>query len=122
MVNSIPKDLSRKGPIAWLWYFENTPDFFMASNGQLEFPNFYTAKSIINSTLIKVISKIELRWTNIQIEALTHKFANISAIYHEDITDSTGKTIPYDGYFTAIAHQTSEGWKLHNAHWSIITH
>ena len=122
MVNSITKDLSHKGPIAWLTYFENTPDFFMASNGQLEFPNIDTAKSFVTNTLIKIIPKIELRWSNVQITALTNKFASISAIYHEDITDSSGKTTPYDGYFTAIAHQSSDGWKLHNAHWSSMTH
>jgi hypothetical protein len=122
MVNSITKDLSLRGPIAWLTYFENTPDFFMASNGQLEFSNIDTAKSFINNILVKIIPKIELRWSNIKIDALTNQFASISAVYHENISDSTGKTTPYDGYFTAIAHQTSEGWKLHNAHWSSMMH
>jgi hypothetical protein len=122
MTDSIAITVSHEGPIAWLKYFENTPDFFMVSDGQLVFPNIETAKIFINNTLIKVISKIQLRWSNIRIHPLTHSFANISAVYYEDITDSTGKTTPHDGYFTAIAHQTSEGWKLNNAHWSSMTH
>jgi hypothetical protein len=46
--------------------------------------------------------------------------AGVAAIFHEDITDFAGRKIPSDGYFTGIAHQTSQGWQLQNAHWSII--
>ena len=118
MAESIAKDISREGPIIWLRYFENTPDFFMAADGQLEFPNIDTATNFINNILIKIMPKIQLRWSNIRIAPLTAKLASVSAVYHEDITDPTGKTTPHDGYFTGIAHQTPQGWKLRNAHWS----
>ena len=118
MADSIAKDISAKGPVIWLRYFENTPDFFMAADGQLAFPNFDTATNFINHTLIKIMPKIQLRWTNIRIDPLSTKLASFSAVYHEDITDPAGKTTAYDGYFTGIAHQTSQGWKLRNAHWS----
>jgi hypothetical protein len=119
MVESIAKNVSDKGPVAWLLYFENTPDFFMASEGQLQFPNIDTATSFINNTLVHNISKIELLWSNIRIDPLTRELANIGATFHEDIINIDGRKIPVDGYFTGIAHQTSLGWKLHNAHWSI---
>ena len=122
MTASVAKDLSREGPIAWLSYFENTPDFYMVSDGQLVFPNIDSANKFIRNVLIKIMPKIELRWNNIQIDPLTNKLASLSAVYHEDITDSTGKTIAHDGYFTAVAHQSSQGWKLRNAHWSSVTH
>lgn len=122
MTESIAKNVSLEGPVAWLQYFENAPGFFMASNGQLVFPNIDTARNFINNILVKSIVKIELRWSNIRIDPLSGKLAGISAIFHEDITDSTRKMTPYDGYFTGIAHQTSQGWKLHNAHWSIRNH
>jgi hypothetical protein len=118
MAESIEKRISHDGPVVWLRYFENEPDFFMASDGQLVFPNIDTARNFINNKLIKMMPKIQLRWSNIHIDALTDKLAGISAVYHEDITDSSGKITPHDGYFTAIAHQSSEGWKLRNAHWS----
>jgi SnoaL-like domain len=120
MAESIAKDVSHDGPVAWLRYFESTPDFFMASDGQLVFPNIDTATGFINNILVKSISKIELHWSNIRVDPLTAELASISAIFHEDIKDAAGKTTPGDGYFTGIAHQTSQGWKLHNAHWSSI--
>ena len=92
----------------------------MASDGQLVFPTIDTATSFINNNLVKIIHNIELRWSNIRIDPLANKLASISAEFHEDITDSTGKMTPPDGYFSGIAHQTLEGWKLHNAHWSSI--
>lgn len=120
MTDSIAKNVSDKGPAAWLLYFENTPGFFMASEGQLAFPNIETATNFIHHTLVKSIHKIELHWKSIRIDPLTTKLASIGAIFHEDITDFSGKKIPVDGYFTGIAHQTSQGWKLYNAHWSTV--
>ena len=123
MVESIAKNVSREGSVAWLRYFENSPDFFMAADGQLVFPNIDTATNFINNVVVKIMPKIELRWSNIRIDQLAHKLAGISAIYHEDITDPAGKMAPHDGYFTGIAHQTPQGWKLQNAHWSsLVTH
>src|SRR5690349_12465364 len=63
MTESIAKNVSLEGPVAWLRYFENSPDFFMASGGKLVFPNIDTATKIINTILVKRILKIELRWT-----------------------------------------------------------
>jgi hypothetical protein len=123
MTESIAKNISHEGPVAWLRYFENSPGFFMASDGQLVFPNIDTAKNFINNILIKAMPEIQLRWSNIRIDPLAINLASISAVYHEDISDSTGNMTPHDGYFTAIAHQTAQGWKLRNAHWSsIVTH
>ena len=117
---SIAKDVSQEGPVAWLRYFENTPRFFMAVEGQLVFPNYDSAQSFINNSLIKSIRKINLHWSHIRIDPLTIKEASFAATFHEDITDSAGKETPQDGYFTSIAQHTPQGWKLLNAHWSIM--
>jgi hypothetical protein len=113
------KDISTKGPIAWLDYFEDASDFFMASNGDMAFADYKTADLFIKNTLVKQIPHINLKWSNIRIDPLTPQIAIIGANFHEDITDSLGKVTPFDGYFTAAAHQTAKGWKYRNAHWSI---
>lgn len=121
MAASIARDVSQKGPVAWTDYFENTPQFFMAVDGQLVFNGYDSANTFIRSVLVKSILAIQLRWSNIRINALTDQLAGIAAVYHEKITDATGKITPSDGYFTGIAHQTPQGWKLLNAHWSAST-
>jgi hypothetical protein len=78
MTESIAKDISLEGPIVWLRYFEKSPDFFMASDGQLVFPNIDTATNFINNKLIKMMPDIQLRWSNIRIEPLTANLASIS--------------------------------------------
>ena len=118
MAESISKNVSDQGPVAWLRCFENTPEFFMAFDGKLTFPNYDSASHFINNTLVKIVTKIELRWSNIRIDPLTLNLASFAATFHEDITGSTGKTVPEDGYLTAIAHKTTKGWQLRNAHWS----
>src|SRR5580704_19184367 len=114
MFESIARNVSREGSVAWLRYFENSPDFFMTAVGQLMFPNIDTATNFINNVVVKIMPKIELRWSNMRIDPLAHKLAGISAIYHEDITDPAGNMAPHDGYFTGIAHQNPDGWKLQN--------
>ena len=121
MVESIAADVSRQGPIAWNRWFENSPGFFMVSDGQMVFPDIDKATNFIKNVLVKNMPEIKLHWSNIRIDPVNAAFAGISAAYHEDITDPAGKTTPYDGYFTGIAHKTPEGWKIRNAHWSANT-
>lgn len=112
------KGISTKGPIAWLDYFEDSPGFFMANDGGVQLPDYKTADSFIKNTLVKVISKITLKWSAIRVDPLTPGIAVMAAGYHEDITDASGKTTPYDGYFTALVHKTANGWKFRDEHWS----
>ena len=120
MTASIAADVTAKGPTAWLLYFEDTPSFFMASDGRLAFPNYDSARNFINNTLVKSIRTIILKWQDIHIDVLSPELANIAASFHEDIADVAGKTISIDGYFTALTHRATAGWRLRNAHWSII--
>ncbi len=118
MAAQIAKNVSQNGPQEWLKVFDNCPDFFMANNGQLSFSSYDSAANFINHVLVKKISKIELGWSNIRIEPLASNLASLAAGYKENITYFTGKTTVVSGYFTGIAKQTQQGWKLHNAHWS----
>jgi hypothetical protein len=119
LADSTAKDISTKGPIAWLDHFEDSPGFFMASGGSLAFPDYHTADSFIKGTVVKVMPKITLKWSDIRVDPLTSQIAVMGAGFHEDVTDPTGKITPYDGYFTATVHQTEKGWKFRDEHWSM---
>lgn len=118
--DSIEKFVSQQGPLAWLRYFENSPQFFMAADGQLVFPNIDSAKNFVTNILTKTYRNIELHWSNIRVVPVSLQFAILAANFHEDITYSDGKKLSTDGYFTGTAHETTKGWKLQNAHWSSI--
>lgn len=118
MMDSVSENISLNGPIAWLEHFENSPEFFMASDGQLVFPNIDSAESFIRNILVNRIHKIKLEWSDVQVDPISISFAGVAANWHEDITDSANKTVSQSGYFTAIAVNTSNGWRLRNAHWS----
>ncbi len=60
-----------------------------------------------------------MQWKAQNIQPLNDSLAQLSAAFHEDITDAKDSISHYDGYFTALAHNTLNGWKLRNAHWSI---
>src|SRR5258708_6107850 len=53
LANNTAKGLATKGPIAWLDYFEDSPDFFMASDGSMTFKNYRAADVFVKDTLIK---------------------------------------------------------------------
>ncbi len=57
---NITHSLAAKGPVVWLNYFQDSPDFFMANEGQLALHNYQSAKAFIRDTLVKSISKINL--------------------------------------------------------------
>jgi hypothetical protein len=120
MMTQIARDVSEKGPIAWLDYFEDGPDFFMASEGGLAFKDYPSAKIFIENTLVKSIKHIDLRWDHERVDPLNSSMASVAADFHEELTDSTGKTVQEQGFFTGIAEQTTSGWQLRNAHWSVI--
>ena len=119
MAVNMARDISNKGPAAWLNYFENSPRFFMASQGQLVFADYQSAQNFILNTLDKEISKISLRWNNLWVDPLASDLAFIGADFHEDLSNISGKIISIDGYFTGTASRGNNGWKLRNLHWSI---
>ncbi len=119
LADATAKGISSKGPIAWLDYFEDSPGFFMASGGSLALPDYHTADTFIKGTLVKVIPKITLKWSDIRVDPLTSQIAAMGAGFHEDVTDPTGKITPYDGYFTGTVHHTEKGWKFRDEHWSM---
>jgi hypothetical protein len=119
MTDNISRDLSVRGPIVWLDYFEDSPDFFMVSDGVVVFKDFQTARKFITDTLVRTFTQIILRWDHPAIDPLTNQMATISSGFHEELKDSAGKSIFSSGYFSAVAEKTNRGWQLKNAYWSI---
>jgi hypothetical protein len=120
MTDHISKDLSVRGPVAWLDYFEDGPNFYMASDGLLVFRDYQSAGKFINDTLVKTFVLIILRWDQLRIDPLSINLASVSSGFHEELKDSAGKSIFTNGYFSAVAEKTSHGWQLRNTHWSIL--
>ena len=119
MADNIMKDISTKGPAAWVDYFEDDPGFFMASGGVLSFKSYKVGKTYTLDTVAKAFSKISLGWKNYRIDALTTDYASFGADFHEDITLAGGKQMSVDGYVTATAHFDRKRWKLRNMNWAI---
>ena len=119
MTSSLIHDLSIHGPVAWLNYFEESPDFFMVSDGQLAFKDYQSGKTFIESILVKNIVTIHLQLNQLRIDPLTSDLASIGAGFHEELTDTTDKIIMADGYLTGLVIQTNHGWKFRNLQWSL---
>jgi hypothetical protein len=120
LLTNLQNGLSQQGPIVWLNYFDQSPDFYMATEGQIAFKDYPVAKQFIETILIKKISTIHLTFNQLRIDSLSTALAVIGTGFHEDLTDSTGLITHSDGYLTALARQTADGWKLENLHWSIL--
>ncbi len=120
LMNNVARDVSAKGPAVWLNYFEDSPEFSMANDGKLVYKDYPSAKTYVLNTLVNQMPQIKLQWSNIRIDALSNKLASVGAKFHEDLTDKNGQPTKVDGYFTAIAHQSTKGWLLLNLHWSSV--
>ena len=117
MARAIVRDLHNEGPNAWLKYFTNSKQFFMASNGVLVFPNIDSANKFV-PLFAKQIKRVELTWRDIIVDSLSEKFGIMAASYHEDLVGEKGVQDSPSGYFTGLVENTPSGWKLRDAHWS----
>ncbi len=119
MTDSIAVDLHTQGPSAWLRYFDRTPGFFMASDGSLAFPSNDSANKAVPN-IARVLKRADLTWGRLRIDSLSAGMAQLAAPFDETLIDSAGKTTKISGYFTGIVDRGEAGWRLRNAHWSIV--
>jgi hypothetical protein len=118
MTRSLSGDLSAKGPMAWLYYFDHSPQFFMAADGQQVFPDFQTADHFVRE-FSKTIRKVDLTLASVRIDSLSAQEASLGADYRETLTDSAGRASENSGYLTGLLDQTKSGWQFRNLHWSV---
>ncbi|HEX8765585.1 MAG TPA: hypothetical protein VF740_10510, partial [Candidatus Acidoferrum sp.] len=68
---TVSRDVTEKGPAAWDKHLEDSPAFFMASEGKLIFPDRQAARTGI-SEFTHTIQHIELTWgDDLRVDALT---------------------------------------------------
>jgi hypothetical protein len=114
----VARDVTQDGPIAWQKYFSDSPDFFMAVNGHLVFPNGAAAKEAMKD-VARAFTHIELRWDDdLRIDPMAPDLAVIATSYHEVRVASSGARIDEDGFFTAAVEYRDGRWQFRGVHWS----
>lgn len=117
---NVAHDVTQDGPTAWNKEFSDSPAFFMASEGNLAFPNRQTATQGIDQ-FARTIKQIELRWgDDLRVDALTDDLAQVACSWHEVRVDTAGHRVEESGFFTGLAEQRNGQWQLRNAHWSVV--
>lgn len=112
--------VTREGPTAWRRYFSESPEFFMAAEGRLAFPNGASAIAAIPD-LARAIKQIDLQWgEELRVDPLTPDLAVMAAPYHEIRTNAAGDRVSEAGYFTATTELKGGHWQFRNAHWSVV--
>jgi hypothetical protein len=107
-----------EGPLAWLKFFNTGPEFFMAVNGQLAFPNAAAAKEGTQN-FARTINRIDLTWgDDLHVDPLTAELAVVAASWREIQVDKAGHRIEEAGYFTGLAEYRGGRWRFRDAHWS----
>lgn len=115
---AVARDVTQEGPLAWSSYFDESPAFFMAVNGQMAFPSGAAAKDGMPS-VAQAIKHIDLKWgDDLRIDALTPELAVLAAPWHEVQTNAGGHIVEESGFFTAVAEYRNGRWLFRNAHWS----
>jgi hypothetical protein len=118
---AVARDVTAQGPIAWTKYFADGPEFFMAVNGQLAFPNGAAAAQAIPQ-IAGAYKHIELRWgDDLRLDPLTENLCVVADSYAEVIELQPGAAGPQGtqtGYFTGLAENRNRHWQFRDAHWS----
>ncbi len=115
----VAQDVTLRGPGAWARHFSTAPEFFMASQGSLQFANGAAAVQGIEA-LTHTLKHIELRFgDDLRVDPLTADYAVVASSFTEVLTDTADHETPVSGYFTAIAERRGPLWVFRNAHWSL---
>ena len=118
-VHRVAEDVTQEGPAAWKKEFEDGPEFFMASEGQLAFANGQAATQGIDS-FAKTIRRMELHWgDDLRIDALTPELAVVGTTWKEVRVDVEGHQVTQGGYFTGLVEKRNGQWQFRDAHWSV---
>jgi hypothetical protein len=117
-MQGVATDVTRDGPIAWHQHFASGPDFFMAVDGQLAFPDGATAQAAIQE-LVHTLPHIQLQWgRDIRVDPLTPRLAVAATSYNEVTVNDAGQRVEATGYFTGTVENRDGRWQFRNAHWS----
>jgi hypothetical protein len=117
-MHTVAHDVTQEGPLAWLKFFNTGPEFFMAVNGQLAFPNAAAAKEGTQN-FARTINRIDLTWgDDLRVDPLTAELAVVAASWREVQVDKAGHRIEEAGYFTGLAEYRDGRWRFRDAHWS----
>jgi hypothetical protein len=117
-MHTVAHDVTQEGPLAWLKFFNTGPEFFMAVNGQLAFPNAAAAKEGTQN-FAGTINRIDLTWgDDLRVDPLTAELAVVAASWREMQVDKAGHRIEEAGYFTGLAEYRDGHWRFRDAHWS----
>ena len=110
LMASVATALAADGPEAWLHHFAAGPGFYMASDGELVFPNRAAAN--------RAVSEFAQTVASMNIEPLGADLTMVATAYREAIDLVSGDELRFSGYLTALVARTDGGWKLRNLHWS----
>ena len=115
---AVAVDVTQNGPAAWRRHFAESPSFFMAVDGHMQFPDSASATKGIEE-LTRTILHIELKWgDDLRVDALAPDLAVMAASYHEVLANADGSKIDAAGFFTGTAEHRGGEWKFRNVHWS----
>jgi hypothetical protein len=119
-MQQVAADVTAHGPTAWRQHFADTPAFFMAVNGQLQFASGAAAGSAI-AALPKEIQQIALKWgDDLRVDPLSAIYAVVGTSYSEKLVSPEGATRYDRGYFTALLESQGGHWIVRDAHWSSV--
>ena len=117
-MQTVSDTVTSDGPMAWIKYFDGSPAFFMAVNGQMAFPNPAAAQEGTRK-FSQTIRHIELKWgDDLRVDALTSEFAVVAVSWREVQVDTAGHSVTETGYFTGLVEYRDGQWRFRDAHWS----
>jgi hypothetical protein len=117
-MQTVSHSVTQDGPRAWIKYFDASPAFFMAVNGQMAFPNTAAAQEGTRK-FAQTIRHIELKWgDDLRVDPLTNEFAVVAVSWREIQVDTAGHSVTETGYFTGLAEYREGRWQFRDAHWS----
>lgn len=114
---SVPTALADRGPSAWLDFFEDSPSFFMASDGAIAFSDRSAAETYLDG-FSRSVSEMALEWHEPRFEDLGGDVVVVTASYDETIRMHDGTESSFAGRMSGVIRRQANRWRFQHLHWS----
>ena len=117
LFESVPGALASGGPAAWLDLFEETPSFFMASDGAITFADRPSAAAFLGD-FSQQVTAMRLAWHEPRFEHLAGDIVVVTASYDESLTMADGTASSFGGRVSGVIRRQGGAWGFQHLHWS----
>lgn len=111
MLHHYHEAMERDGLLAEFEFLDDSPEFFWIPPGYMSALDYDSVKTILENNA-PAISSIQIKWENLEVNALTSETATFHGVVISAMTDTSGQVNSARMLESGTLIRRTDGWKL----------